>query len=193
MTLPGFNAIFLVLNSEDRFTSELVKTVDIFFKLFGKDVDEYVFVLFTHIESEDELKNFIKDGDKNPDNDGEKAFQELRKRCKDKLLFIENKASKDEKEEMVWNILKAVDEANAKASRPYFRNKITRELERKAKDFYEIHVCGLGSERSKEGNHSNNVLITIYNFFNILGIKQEGKMLQNVIGLCRLQIFTSYY
>ncbi|KAH3893663.1 hypothetical protein DPMN_017813 [Dreissena polymorpha] len=100
--------------------------------------------------SEDELKNFIKDGDKKPDDDGEKAFQELRKRCKDKLLFIENKASKDEKEEMVWNILKAVDEANAKASRPYFRNKITRELERKAKDFYQIHVCGLGSDRSKE-------------------------------------------
>ncbi|KAH3845907.1 hypothetical protein DPMN_088199 [Dreissena polymorpha] len=102
------------------------------------------------MESEDELKNFIKDGDKKPDDDGEKAFQELRKRCKDKLLFIENKASKDEKEEMVWNILKAVDEANAKASRPYFRNKITRELERKAKDFYQIHVCGLGSDRSKE-------------------------------------------
>ncbi|XP_052272758.1 uncharacterized protein LOC127873147 [Dreissena polymorpha] len=150
ITLPGFNAIFLVLNSEDRFTSELVKTVDIFFKLFGKDVDDYVFVLFTRMESEDELKNFIKDGDKKPDDDGEKAFQELRKRCKDKLLFIENKASKDEKEEMVWNILKAVDEANAKASRPYFRNKITRELERKAKDFYQIHVCGLGSDRSKE-------------------------------------------
>ena len=55
LTLPGFNAICLVLRP-DRFTKELVQTVEIFFKLFGKGVDEYAFVLFTHIETEAEMK-----------------------------------------------------------------------------------------------------------------------------------------
>ncbi|XP_052258514.1 GTPase IMAP family member 8-like isoform X2 [Dreissena polymorpha] len=149
LTLPGFNAICLVLRP-DRFTKELVQTVEIFFKLFGKGVDEYAFVLFTHIETEAEMKNYIRGGEKKTEDDGQKAFQVLRKRCQDKMLFIDNKASKDLKEDMVLNILTAVDEANAKALRPYFVNKISRNLAQKATDFYMIHVCGLGSERSKE-------------------------------------------
>ncbi|KAH3893582.1 hypothetical protein DPMN_017730 [Dreissena polymorpha] len=105
------------------------------------------------MENEEEMKDYIKDEPTQSEDKGQKAFQVLRKRCQDKLLFIENNASKDRKEEMVFNILKAVDDANTKAPRPYFQNKYTRRIAQKAKNFYEIHILGLGRMRSKEGKN----------------------------------------
>ncbi|KAH3816156.1 hypothetical protein DPMN_117665 [Dreissena polymorpha] len=101
------------------------------------------------------MKKYTKTGEKNTEKQGLKSFIELRNRCKDKLLFIENNEyfPKDKKEEMVWNILTAVDEANAKASKPYFQNQLTKEIQQRAKDFYINHVLGSGSERAKEGNY----------------------------------------
>ncbi|XP_052213108.1 uncharacterized protein LOC127832014 isoform X3 [Dreissena polymorpha] len=151
LTLPGFNAVCLV-QRPDRFSPELVNTVDHFFKFFGKGINDYAFVILTHIDSEEKMKKYTKTGEKNTEKQGLKSFIELRNRCKDKLLFIENNEyfPKDKKEEMVWNILTAVDEANAKASKPYFQNQLTKEIQQRAKDFYINHVLGSGSERAKE-------------------------------------------
>ncbi|XP_052265922.1 location of vulva defective 1-like isoform X5 [Dreissena polymorpha] len=146
LTLPGFNAICLVLRP-DRFTKELVESVEFFFNCFGKGVDAYTFVIWTHMETEEKMINYIKEGEKNNDDAGQKAFQVLRKRCKDKLLFINNSTSKDRKEEMAWNILTAIDAANSTASSPYFQNTLT---EQKATDFDVTHIVALGSKRSTE-------------------------------------------
>ncbi|KAH3876293.1 hypothetical protein DPMN_000132 [Dreissena polymorpha] len=151
LTLPGFNAICLVLRP-DRFSKEMVETVELFFKFFGRGVDAYAFVILTYMETEEAMKNYIKGGEAKPDDEGQKAFQVLRKRCQDKLLCIDNKASKNVKEQMVWNILTAIDEANAKASRPYFQNRLTRSIEHRALTDYYL-TSGLGSKRSTDGNH----------------------------------------
>ncbi|KAH3816503.1 hypothetical protein DPMN_118019 [Dreissena polymorpha] len=152
LTLPGFNAVCLV-QKPDRISQEIANTVDHFFNFFGKGVGEYAFVILTHIDSEETLKKYIKTGEKNTEQQGQKAFIELRNRCKDKLLFIENNDyfPKDKKEEMVWNILTAVDEANNKASKPYFQNQLTKDIKQRAKDFYINHVLGSASKRAKEG------------------------------------------
>ncbi|KAH3893675.1 hypothetical protein DPMN_017825 [Dreissena polymorpha] len=152
LTLPGFNAICLVLQP-GRFSMEMVKTVDIFLKFFGKGVDEYAFLILTHMASEEDMIEYINAGDKKPGDKGHKSFIKLRQRCKDKILFIDNKAKKYPKEEMVWKILAAVDKANAKAPKPYFQNKLTKEIQQRATDFYLSQVCGNGSERAKEGNN----------------------------------------
>ncbi|XP_052222098.1 GTPase IMAP family member 8-like isoform X3 [Dreissena polymorpha] len=149
MTTPGFNAICFVIRP-DRFPAEFVKTVDIFFNFFGKGVDEYAFVILTHIRKNKLMKAFISEMQLRTTEKGQKAFQLLSKRCQGKLLFIDNTASADLKEEMVFNILTAVDNANTKSSRPYFQNTYTRRIAQKAKLFYEIHLLGLRCKRSKE-------------------------------------------
>ncbi|KAH3893283.1 hypothetical protein DPMN_017429 [Dreissena polymorpha] len=151
LTLPGFNAVCLV-QKPDRFSKEIVQTVDTFFKFFGKGVDEYAFVILTHIDSEAKMKAYTNIGESKTEDPALKSFIELKKRCNGKILFIDNNEyiSKEKKEEMVWNILTAVDEANAKAKKPYFQNKLTREIAQNAQDFYMNHVRGLGSVRAKE-------------------------------------------
>ncbi|KAH3893597.1 hypothetical protein DPMN_017745 [Dreissena polymorpha] len=144
----------------DRFSKEMVETAELFFKFFGKGVDAYAFLILTYTETEEDMMNYIHGGETNPDDEGEKAFKVLRKRCQDKILFIDNKASKDDKEQMVLNILTAIDTANGKSSRPYFQNRLTREIDKRATDFYLTHVRGLGSTRSTEGNHIIFVLLT---------------------------------
>ncbi|KAH3771597.1 hypothetical protein DPMN_172923 [Dreissena polymorpha] len=99
------------------------------------------------------MEHYIKGFDKKPEDSTVKAFQVLKKRCQGKLLFIDNQSNKEIKEEMVWNILTAVDTANAQSLRPYFSNKLTRQMEKRAQDFHWMHVSGLGLERSKEGNN----------------------------------------
>ncbi|KAH3876362.1 hypothetical protein DPMN_000202 [Dreissena polymorpha] len=138
----------------------MVETAELFFKFFGKGVDAYAFLIVTYMETEEEMRKYIHGGETNPDDEGEKAFKVLRKRCQDKMLFIDNNASKNDKEQMVLNILTAIDTANGKSSRPYFQNRLTREIDKRATDFYQTHVRGLGSKRSTEGNHISCVLLT---------------------------------
>ncbi|KAH3776188.1 hypothetical protein DPMN_177605 [Dreissena polymorpha] len=57
-TLPGFNASVFNL-SPDRFTDELVNTVNLFFDFFGEVVGTFSFILFTHIKSKEKLNEYI--------------------------------------------------------------------------------------------------------------------------------------
>ncbi|XP_052266041.1 GTPase IMAP family member 8-like isoform X4 [Dreissena polymorpha] len=149
MTLPGFNAIFLVLRP-DRFNEQIIKTIEIFFKFFGPGVSEYAFVIFTHFETKEQFENYIGEGLNTPSDKGREAFEYLRNCCQQKMLFIDNKADKHLKEEMVWDILMAVEKANAKAQKQYFQNKHTEMIKQKAEEFYRTQIIRHGSERSKE-------------------------------------------
>ena len=44
---PGFHAILLVIKAE-RYTAENQEVVDIYFKLFGEEASEYMFLVITH-------------------------------------------------------------------------------------------------------------------------------------------------
>ncbi|XP_052222727.1 GTPase IMAP family member 8-like [Dreissena polymorpha] len=149
MTLPGFNAIFLVLRP-DRPIEHIIITIDIFLKFFGHDVSEYIFVIFTHFETKEQFENYIGEGLNTHSAKGREAFEYLRNCCQQKMLFIDNKADKHLKEEMVWDILMAVEKANVKAPKPYFQNKHTEIFKQKVVEVYRTKKCRHGAGRSKE-------------------------------------------
>ncbi|KAH3816520.1 hypothetical protein DPMN_118037 [Dreissena polymorpha] len=160
LTLPGFNAMFLILKPE-RITDEIEATVDLFFDLLGEGVSDYAFIVFTHIKNEQMKKEYF-------GRSGDAAkLDELLHRFKGKTLFIDNEADVSTKAGMVWRILNEIDENTAKLKVPYFTNEITEEMEKIAIDVLKTQSPGLTNvddintydkkgDTSKESSQQNN-------------------------------------
>ncbi|XP_052238280.1 uncharacterized protein LOC127849597 isoform X2 [Dreissena polymorpha] len=119
-TIPGFNAIVFVLRP-DRFTKQIIETVDRFLQFFGKNVDDFAFVLLTHTTGKEDQESYCEDG--------HPKLNDLIKRCKKKVLKIDNKAELKLKQKFAWDIFQAVDEANARISEPYFTNDMIKHVD----------------------------------------------------------------
>nr|XP_006825685.1 PREDICTED: GTPase IMAP family member 7-like [Saccoglossus kowalevskii] len=89
---PGIDAFVLVLSIDDRFTGELVESVEIFKEIFKERFLEYVTIVFTRKDQLDEdqtLTDFLKDCPS--------KLQQLLKQCDNRVVGIDNK-TKDENE-----------------------------------------------------------------------------------------------
>ncbi|KAH3768445.1 GTPase IMAP family member 9-like [Dreissena polymorpha] len=119
-TLPGFNAIVFVLTPE-RFTDELVKTVNLFFDFFGEDVGKFAFILFTHIKSKEKLNEYIENAEENSTKNVE-VLLDLIERCGSKVMHIDNGKKKERKEAMVDEIIRTIDANTVRTGQQYFTN-----------------------------------------------------------------------
>ncbi|XP_052231539.1 GTPase IMAP family member 9-like isoform X1 [Dreissena polymorpha] len=124
-TLPGFNAIVFVLYP-DRFTDELVKTVNLFFEFFGKGVGKFAFILFTHIKSKEKMNEYIQNAMEHPSGNVQ-ALLELIETCESKVMCIDNEMENEKIQVMVDDIIRTIDANTVRLGKNYFTNEMFQE------------------------------------------------------------------
>ena len=127
---PGFHAILLVIKAE-RHTAENQEAVEKYFKLFGKQADEYMFLVLTHwdlIQEEAEsLDNYFRRGNK--------ELQRLKSMCKGGAFTISNKGTTKDRNYEVENIVKMIGANLERLGGKCFSNSIFQQMEW----FYNLH------------------------------------------------------
>ncbi|XP_052233999.1 GTPase IMAP family member 9-like isoform X2 [Dreissena polymorpha] len=119
-TLPGFNAIVFVLYP-DRFTDELVKTVNLFFEFFGTGVSKFAFIMFTHIKSVEKMNEYIGNARANPTGNVQ-VLLELIERCESRVVCVDNDMEHEKIQFMVDDIIRSIDANTVRLGQEYFTN-----------------------------------------------------------------------
>ncbi|KAH3768437.1 GTPase IMAP family member 9-like isoform X2 [Dreissena polymorpha] len=148
-TLPGFNAIVFVMYP-DRFTDELVRTVNLFFEFFGEGVGTFAFILFTHTKSKASMHEYIRFADENP-TENVKVLLDLIERCGSKVMYIDNDERKENKQVMVDEIIRTIDKNKELQGQEYFTNAMFKEITNFA-DRYIVENTQVKPRMSKNEN-----------------------------------------
>ena len=99
MSSPGPHA-FLFVVYPGRFTEEEVNTVEMFFKMFGREVERYMIVVFTHADQlESPIDDFIQCSDR---------LKNLLRKCSNRKYAIDNK-EKSKRETQVRELVNHID------------------------------------------------------------------------------------
>lgn len=118
MSTPGPHAFLLVLNVSNRFSLENKKSVEFFQKHFGKNIFDYLIVVFTR---KDELKR----RNITIENYLEKIPPELEsvlQRCKHRYFAIDNLA--EDKEKDVENLLEIINQMLATSNGQHYTDEM---------------------------------------------------------------------
>ncbi|XP_052786027.1 GTPase IMAP family member 9-like, partial [Mya arenaria] len=99
LTLPGFSAVGFVLKP-DRFTKELIDTVEAFNAFFGNNVQQYAFIILTHTNCEISKDEYLQDR--------HEYLDKLRNLCAGNVVFIDNKCDDSTKEKHVGRIIEEI-------------------------------------------------------------------------------------
>ncbi|WAR10222.1 GIMA9-like protein [Mya arenaria] len=124
LTVPGFNAILFTLRP-DRFSEEIAKTVDLFFDFFGKKVGDFGYVVLTYTKNNEERDEYI-GGEKRSTLERHPKLDELLKRCKQKVLIIDNSCGCVE--DQVKVIYERIIEETKRQKQPFFTNECTENI-----------------------------------------------------------------
>ncbi|XP_048239400.1 GTPase IMAP family member 4-like [Haliotis rufescens] len=105
LTSPGIHAVFLVTKI-GRFTEEENKTVNYFKKVFGEGLKDYLMVIFTGKDDldaeETTVENYVKTAPP--------ELQRVLAECNNRYMTLNNRASKEEKEAFVKQLIANIDE-----------------------------------------------------------------------------------
>ncbi|XP_067683785.1 uncharacterized protein [Haliotis asinina] len=125
MTSPGPHAFVMVIRL-DRFTQEENDTVNHFINIFGKEMLNYLIVLFTRM---DDLKHDGVSLDEYVSNVPE-SLKKLLENCRHRYLGIDNRGSQEEIEQDVQKLLQAVDSMVKANGGGHYTNEMYEEAER---------------------------------------------------------------
>ncbi|XP_045195060.2 GTPase IMAP family member 9-like [Mercenaria mercenaria] len=106
LSTPGFHVIAFVL-MKGRFTEELQKTQDLFFKWFGPGVEKFACVILTDTDSEDDKREYIYE-------DPQEKLAALVKTCGDNVIPLNNKASNEIKDLQVKRLFEVAENIKQK-------------------------------------------------------------------------------
>lgn len=142
LTSPGFHAIGFVIRA-DRFTDELKQLVDLFFEFFGQEAKKFAFIIFTHVECQKKLKQFlgfnvsyVRDDIENesdvcadidlkrhikPGSLNRKLYELLMK-CEGGITIIDNDGQQPCKSKQVEAILAEVERIKQRTNNGWFKN-----------------------------------------------------------------------
>lgn len=113
---PGIDAILLVVQV-GRFTYEDTESVDFFMRVFGKDLKDYLVVVFTHkdrLEDDDmTIDDFVQTMDKSFN------LRKLIDESKGRYTAIGHRGRKEEREKEVKHILSLIDGIKGKDGQNY--------------------------------------------------------------------------
>ncbi|XP_052233328.1 GTPase IMAP family member 7-like [Dreissena polymorpha] len=151
-TMPGFNAIVFILNPE-RFTDELVKTVNLFFEFFGEGVDKFAFILFTHTTSKERMNEYIYNASAKPTGNVQ-VLLDLIERCRSKVMYIANDKKEEKKQVMVDEIIRTIDENIEREGQKYFTNEMFKMVMNEADRYMKDHHPRTPFER----NYANDMV-----------------------------------
>ena len=117
MSSPGPHA-FLFVVSPGRFTPEEVNTVEMFFKMFGQEVERYMIVVFTCADLlEGPINDFI---------NGSKRLQDLLYKCSNRKYAIDNK-TKSKREMQIKELLSLIDVMVSENGDSFYTNEMYEE------------------------------------------------------------------
>ena len=117
MSSPGPHA-FLFVVSPGRFTDEEVNTVEMFFKMFGREVERYMIVVFTSADQlEAPIDDFIQSSDR---------LKDLMQKCSNRKYAIDNK-TKSRRETQVRELVNHIDVMVGKNGGSYYSNEMYEE------------------------------------------------------------------
>lgn len=121
LSSPGVHAVAFVIRGDVQFTEEKAASIDLFFRLFGKNVEKFTFVIFTHTESQSELSQFLAGEEATEENFIHPGFKDrilnkvlspmlfkLLSRCKGNITIIDNTANPEIKEKQVQTVLEEI-------------------------------------------------------------------------------------
>ena len=112
MSSPGPHA-FLFVVSPGRFTEEEVNTVELFFKMFGQQVERYMIVVFTCADQlEGHINDFIATSTR---------LADLLRKCSNRKYAIDNK-NKSRRERQVTEIIRLIDDMVGKNGGSFYTN-----------------------------------------------------------------------
>ena len=124
---PGIHAIILVVQV-GRFTEEEQKTVDVFMKVFGEDLKDYLVVVFTHKDRlEDEnitVDDFVQTMDKSSN------LRRLIDASKNRYTAIGYKGKMEERTMEVKQILSMIEEIAGIDGKNYYSNEIFQRVQK---------------------------------------------------------------
>ncbi|CAC5360857.1 unnamed protein product [Mytilus coruscus] len=128
ITSPGPHCFLLVL-SVGRFSPEDNESVETVFKLFGKDVQKYVIIIFTKLDAiptkgnvKDKLDTYLEDI---PD-----ALEALLARCEHRVIAFDNTAPSKKRKEQFKELFRLINEIVAKNGGLYYTSEMFEEAER---------------------------------------------------------------
>ncbi|KAH3776193.1 GTPase IMAP family member 9-like [Dreissena polymorpha] len=145
-TIPGFTAIVFILNPE-RFTDELVKTVNLFFAFFGEGVDKFAFILFTHTKSNERMHEYINNACAKPTGNVQ-VLLDLIERCRSKVMYIDNDKKNEKKQVMVDEIIRTIDANIERVGQEYFTNEMFKIAMNEADRYMKDHHPRTSFERN---------------------------------------------
>ena len=121
MSSPGPHA-FLFVVSPNRFTEEEVNTVELFFKMFGQQVERYMIVVFTFADTLKSISidDFIGTSPK---------LTNLIRQCSNRKYAIDNE-TKSMREGQVTDIISLIDDMVGKNGGSYYTNEMYKENEK---------------------------------------------------------------
>lgn len=127
---PGFHAILLVIKAE-RHTTENQEAVTKYFKLFGEEASEYLFLVVTHWDQVQaqagSLDNYFRHGNE--------ELLRLKSRCKGGAFTISNNGITEDGNDQVEKIVKMIDGNLERLGGKCFSNGIFEEMER----YFNLH------------------------------------------------------
>ncbi|KAH3893672.1 hypothetical protein DPMN_017822 [Dreissena polymorpha] len=120
---PGFHALCFVIDPNK--ITDLKDQFQCTMEYFGDDVGDYAFVIITFTKSEDDLEKRF------PSivQDKHAEFTSVFKFCIFKQLYIDNKVTQTEKEEMIKDIFASIDSANVRKFTPHFSSRFKQETQ----------------------------------------------------------------
>ncbi|XP_052786039.1 uncharacterized protein LOC128221473 [Mya arenaria] len=157
LTLPGFSAVGFVLKP-DRFTKELIATVEAFNAFFGNNVQQYAFIILTHTNCEMSKDEYLQDG--------HAYLDKLRNLYAGNVVFIDNKCDDSTKEKHVGRIIEEIERITQTNNNTPFSNEFIKVANKLAinsekKDFEEMsnkeRQQALESFKTKVENREANV------------------------------------
>ena len=127
ITSPGLHAIVLVLQV-DRFTKEEEQTVEFFLERFGKDLEKFLIIAFTHkdkLEREDmTIHDYV--GTLSHDSD----LRKLLSRIENRYVVFGYKGNLQDRENEVQDLLNWIDYMVESNGGQYYTNEMYNEAER---------------------------------------------------------------
>ncbi|KAH3768320.1 hypothetical protein DPMN_169532 [Dreissena polymorpha] len=137
----------------NRFTDELVRTVNLVSEFFGEGVGKFAFILFTHTNSKDNVYEYIRYADANP-TDNVKVQPYLIVRCGSKVMYIDNDETKENKQVMVDEIIRTIDKNKELQGQEYFSNTMFKE----ATNFADRYIEENNQVKPRYSNNANDMV-----------------------------------
>lgn len=173
ITSPGPHALIFVVNAASRYTEEEQRSVEHFINYFGKEIYNYIIILFVRKDELDDHDIQLSDHIQN----APMIMQQFIRKCGGRVCAFNNKAkSTEEQDEQVKQLMKEVLKNIERNGGNYYTNDMYKEAEKQIKKKEEERLAKEKAESEKQLQSITQVITDDYN----KKLEQERKNLESV-------------